>query len=144
MPQRFSRTALIEEQPIVYPIDANRLSGSPSTLYFARLPRLKISSKSVQAEQTSYPHLAAIARRVCWWQPVAATLENTPLFLCRIMALATWDDICVALDHYGRNAFQEALQNAPPGLFDPCSWHYWHHRLELPPVPPLPQRAIPA
>ncbi len=144
MPQRFSRTALIEEQPIVYPIDANRLSGSPSTLYFARLPRLKISSKSVQAEETGSRHLAAIARRVCWWEPVAATLENTPLFLCRIMALGTWEDIRIALDHYGRDAFREALQNAPPGLFDPRSWHYWHHRLQLLPVPSLPQRVIPA
>jgi hypothetical protein len=105
---------------------------------------LKIASKRVQAEETDSQHLAAIARRVCWWEPVPSTIENTPVFLCRIMALATWDDICVALDRYGRDAFREALRNAPPGLFDRRSWHYWHHRLELLPVPPLPQRAIPA
>jgi hypothetical protein len=104
----------------------------------------KVDSKSVQTEETVSLHLAAIARRVCWWEPVAATLENTPLFLCRIMALGTWEDICIALDHYGRDAFREALQNAPPGLFDPRSWHYWHHRLQLLPVPSLPQRVIPA
>ncbi len=144
MPQRFSRTALIEEQRVVCQIEANRLSGSQSTVCFVRLPRLKLDSKSVQTGETSYPHLAAIARRVCWWEPAASTLENTSLFLCRIMALATWEDICVALDHYGKNAFREALQNAPPGLFDPRSWHYWHHRLELLPVPSLPERAIPA
>lgn len=140
----FPRTALIEEQPIVYPLDANRLSGSPSTFYFARLPRLKISSKSVQAEEACSQQLAAIARRVCWWEPAASTLKDTPLFLCRIMALGTWEDTCIALEYYGRNAFREALQNPPPGLFDPRSWHYWHHRLELLPVPSLPERAIPA
>lgn len=108
------------------------------------LPRLKVDSKSVQTEGTGSLQLAAIARRVCWWEPIGATLENTPLFLCRIMALGTWDDICIALAHYGRDAFREALQNAPPGLFDHRSWHYWHHRLKLLPVPSLPQRVIPA
>lgn len=120
-----------------------RPKGSQSTVCFARLPRLKVDSKSVQTEETVSLHLAAIARRVCWWEPIAATLENTPLFLCRIMALGTWEDICIALDHYGRDAFREALQNAPPGLFDPRSWHYWHHRLKLLPVPSLPERVFP-
>jgi hypothetical protein len=98
-------------------------NGSQSTVCFARLFCLKVHSESVQTEETGSLHLAAIARRVCWWEPVAATLENPPLFLCRIMALGTWEDICIALDHYGRDAFREALQNAPPGLFDPRSWH---------------------
>lgn len=71
----------------------------------------------MQAEETVSLHLAAIARRVCWWEPVAATLEKMPLFLCRIMALGTWEDICIALGHYGRDAFREALQNAPPGPY---------------------------
>jgi hypothetical protein len=105
---------------------------------------LKEGSKSVQTEETLSPELAAIASRVCWWEPVAVTLENTSLLLCRIMARGTWEDICIALDHYGRDAFRKALQNAPPGLFDPRSWHYWHHRLKLLPVPSLPQRVIPA
>jgi len=46
----------------------------------------------------------------------------------------TWEDICFALDHYGKTAFREALQSAPPGLFDNRSWLYWHHRLHLLPL----------
>jgi hypothetical protein len=88
--------------------------------------------------------LTAVAGRVCWWEPAAATLANTPLFLCRVMALGTWDDVCLALDHYGKAAFREALRSAPPGLLDPPSWHYWHHRLQLLPVPPAPRRSLPA
>jgi hypothetical protein len=72
------------------------------------------------------------------------TLENRPLFLCRVMVFGTWEDICFALDHHGKTAFREALQSATPGLFDNHSWHYWHHRLQLLPVPPPPQRALPA
>jgi hypothetical protein len=120
------------------------LNGSPPTVYFAKLSRLKSASKSMQANGAGSQQLAAIARRVCWWEPASNTIKDTPLFLCRVMALGTWDDTCFALEHYGRNAFRKALQNAPPGLFDSRSWHYWHHRLELLPVPPLPQRAIPA
>jgi len=130
--------------PALTPAWWGNLNGSPPTVYFAKLPRLKIASKSVQAEEARSQQLAAIARRVCWWEPAASTLQDTPVFLCRIMALGTWEDTCIALEHYGRNAFREALQNAPPGLFDPRSWHYWHHRLELLPVPSLPERAIPA
>jgi hypothetical protein len=126
-----------------HPASWGNLNGSPPTVYFAKLPRLKIASKTVQAEEARSRQLAAIARRVCWWQPAASTLKDTPVFLCRIMALGTWEDTCIALERYGRNAFREALQNAPPGLFDPRSWHYWHHRLELLPVPSLPERVIP-
>jgi hypothetical protein len=88
--------------------------------------------------------LAAVARRVCWWEDAATTLANTPLFLCRVMVFGTWDDACLALEHYGEEAFRRALGAAPPGLFDPRSWHYWHYRLGVLPVPDLPQRVIPA
>jgi len=59
------------------------------------------------------------------------------------MVFANWDDLRLVLERYGQAAFREALQSAPPGLFDERSWHYWHHRLRLLPVPPLPQRLIP-
>ena len=88
--------------------------------------------------------LAAAARRVCWWQPAEATLQDTSLFLARVMVFGTWDDVCLTIDHHGKEAFREALKAAPPGLFDDRSWHYWHHRLGLLPVPSLPTRAIPA
>jgi len=88
--------------------------------------------------------LATIARRVCWWEPAEVTLANTSLFLARVMVFGTWDDVCFAIDRFGKEAFREALNSAPPGLFDNPSWHYWHHLLHILPVPPLPQRMIPA
>jgi hypothetical protein len=60
------------------------------------------------------------------------------------MVFGTWADVGFALDKYGKASFRKALQSAPPGLFDSRSWHYWHHRLKVLPVPQLPQRAIPA
>ena len=94
-------------------------------------------------KEKSAERLLSIARCVCWWQSADETFENTPRFLCQVMVFGTWDDACFVLDHYGKATFREALQSAPPGLFDNRSWHYWHHRLNVLPVPPLPQRVIP-
>lgn len=93
-------------------------------------------------DQTS--RLQTIAERVCWWQPAGETLGDAPLFLCRVMAFGTWEDADFCLRRFGRDAFRSALRSAPPGLLDPRSWHYWHHRLAMLPVPALPLRAIPA
>ncbi|MEI8343226.1 MAG: hypothetical protein WCH43_17015, partial [Verrucomicrobiota bacterium] len=103
-----------------------------------------MNAQSVSNQEKDSESLAAVARRVCWWEPADVTMENTPVFLCRVMALGTWEGICLAIDNYGREAFRQALQTAPPGLFDNRSWHYWHHRLGLLPVLSLPVRAIPA
>ena len=98
----------------------------------------------VISKEKDSERLATIARRVCWWEPASKTLADTSTFLCRVMALGTWEDVCFVLDHYGVPAFAESLQEAPPGLFDVHSWHYWHHRLGILPVPTLPARNIPA
>ena len=95
-------------------------------------------------EDNNSDPLHAIAARVCWWQPAGETLKDSPLFLCRVMTFGTWDDASFCLERFGRDGFRGALQSAPPGLLDPRSWHYWHHRLGLVPVPAQPLRAIPA
>ena len=105
---------------------------------------VQMGLKSASTTGTDPQDLAWIARRVCWWQPAEATLENTPFFLARVMVFGTWEDICLVLETYAEGSFREALQSAPGGLFDNRSWHYWHHRLGITPVPPLPQRSIPA
>lgn len=58
--------------------------------------------------------LHAIAERVCWWQPAGKTLEDTPLFLCRVMTLGTWEDAVFCLDRFGEEAFRIALCSGPP------------------------------
>jgi len=99
--------------------------------------------KRVLPKEKHAERLAFIARRVCWWQSGDETLANTPRFLCQVMVFGTWDDTCFVFDHFGEAAFRDALRSAPPGLFTGRSWHYWHHRLRLLPVPPLPKRIIP-
>jgi hypothetical protein len=85
--------------------------------------------------------LAGIARRVAWFQEPEATLAHTDDFLCRVMALATWEDTLFCMEHYGRDRFRKALRRAPPGLFTPRAWNYWTLKLEV--EAELPRRELP-
>jgi len=88
------------------------------------------------------PTLGRIARRVKWWEPEDVTLSDLDDFLCRVMALGLWEDMVYAEQTFGEEAFVHALAQCPPGVMDPASWHYWHHRLGKDTVPPLPQRSF--
>jgi hypothetical protein len=109
--------------------------------WYFDLYRLVKRSRTKKADSQE---MARIARRVCWWQSAEATLQNTPFFLCRVMVFGTWADVCFVIENYRKASLREALQRAPAGLFDNRSWYYWHHRLQILPVPALPARAIPA
>ena len=85
--------------------------------------------------------LAPIARRIVWDEPVAYTLEHPDVFLTRLMVHGTLEDIVAVKRHFNDDAFRDAIRNAPPGLFDPRSWSYWHVVLRMEP-PPLPSRRI--
>jgi hypothetical protein len=86
--------------------------------------------------------LHSIARRLMWWQPPAVSLQQPRRFIAQVMALGTWTDVRTAWRAFGEGAFQEALREAPPGVFDPRSWIYWHHVFRWLPVPPLPRRSL--
>ena len=86
--------------------------------------------------------IESIAKRVEWWKPPAEVVKNTDNFLCRILALGLWEDVVFVCQHWSDEELIAAIQHAPSGLFDSASWNYWHHRLRLTPVPPLPQRTF--
>jgi hypothetical protein len=86
--------------------------------------------------------LQHIAQRLLWWQPPAVSLKQPKRFIAQVMALGTWKDVRTAWRVFGEEAFQEALRQAPPGVFDPRSWTYWHHVFRWLPVPPLPKREL--
>lgn len=85
--------------------------------------------------------LREIAERVAWFQKPEQTLANTEDFLCRVMALGTWEDTIFCLERFGKESFRRALRHAPSGVFSPRAWNYWSLKLETP-LPP-PRRKIP-
>lgn len=59
------------------------------------------------------------------------------------MVYGTWDDITQALQNLGQKLFIKVLKNPPRGHFNAKSWNFWHKKLGLTPVPPLPPQAAP-
>ena len=86
------------------------------------------------------PELLAVAKRMVWFKPPAATLADDVFFLNYLMVYGTLEDLAVARQRYDDDDFRRALRNALPGIFDARSWAYWHARLGLGPAPARPVR----
>lgn len=97
-------------------------------------------TSTTRTPQQHSPELLAVARRMVWFKPPAATLADDTLFLNYLMIYGTVEDLAVARQHYDDDDFRAALRHALPGIFDPRSWAYWHARLEMGPTPPRPSR----
>ena len=89
------------------------------------------------------PELRRIASRVVWWDTPDRVLAREDDFLCRVMALGDLADVNYVSATYGDERLRAALTTASPGILDPRSWHYWHHRLGLGAAGPLPVRQFP-
>ena len=64
-------------------------------------------------------------------------------FLAHLMTDGTPDDLRALDGIAGIPEFREVLNHAPPGIFDPRSWAYWHLRCGTSQTPPLPiQRGL--
>jgi len=58
------------------------------------------------------------------------------------MTYGTVEDICALEGIVGPAEFREALEKAPPGVFDKRSRAYWNLKFGRIPAPPLPTRDL--
>ena len=84
--------------------------------------------------------LLDVARRVVWFKDPTETLADPVHFLAHVMTHGTIEDLCALQGVVEQNDYCEALEQAPPGVFDPRSWAYWNLRCGITPTPPLPVR----
>ncbi len=98
--------------------------------------------EAVETKVVHTPELLGIARRLLWWLPPEEALNCPVRFLAQVMTLGTWDDFHQVRTAYGLTRLRQVLVDAPPGVFDQRSWHYWHKVFAIEP-PPLPRRRIP-
>jgi hypothetical protein len=89
------------------------------------------------------PDLISVAPRVIWFEPPERALADPVRFLAYLMTYGTLADIAVVNRYLGLNDFREALEQAPPGVFDVRSWAYWNVMIGRYPPPPMPRRVIP-
>jgi hypothetical protein len=94
--------------------------------------------RAISAEE-----IGSIAKRVMWWQPADRTLKRPLRFVAQVMAIGSLDEIERVRARYGERALERVLNDAPAGIFDARSWHYWHLVLGHSSVPPLPIRRFP-
>ncbi len=86
------------------------------------------------------PELLNVAARVVWFKQPEETLADPVHFLAHVMTYGTVSDILTAQNEAGQDAFREALEHAPPGVFDARSWSYWNLKFGRYPAPPMPVR----
>lgn len=84
-----------------------------------------------------------MARRCVWWKPPEETLKDPVNFIAHVMTFGDWDDARLLRSLYSEDELRAALRDAPAGVFDGQSWHYWHHVLGIWDVPPRPVRKLP-
>jgi len=92
----------------------------------------------------SQPDLRRVAKRVVWFKAPDDALKDVKLFLAHLMTYGTLSDISTVLQDFSEDDFEATIKDPPAGVFDRRSWTYWNVRYHREPVPPLPQRKIPA
>ncbi len=86
--------------------------------------------------------LTKVASRVLWFEPPAKALSDQIRFLTYAMTYGTHEDMKIIRQYVSDEELLEALDQAPPGIFDARSWAYWNVILGRYPTPPLPERQI--
>lgn len=89
------------------------------------------------------PEVLTVAQRVIWFEPPERALTDPIRFLAYLMNYGTMNDIEVVRRHLDLEDFREALEHAPPGIFDEESWTRWNNLVGRIPTPPIPKRIIP-
>jgi len=84
--------------------------------------------------------MRAVARRVIWFEKRSAALADPRRFFAYVMAYGSLDDVAAVIEAVGRDGLRWAVDNAPPGVIDRRSWHYWNLVLFGDDARPLPRR----
>lgn len=93
-------------------------------------------------EPAASEELVSLARRLFWWKEPEEALGCPGRLLAQVMVWGTWEDVAVARRHWSDHEFRAVLKAPPPGLFDARSWAYWHYKLGMSAVPPMPNRKL--
>lgn len=89
------------------------------------------------------PDLLKVAPNVIWFESPERALADPVRFLSYLMTYGTAEEVVVVMRYVGLEGFREALEHAPPGIFDERSWNYWHLMTGRHPPPTMPTRVIP-
>lgn len=89
------------------------------------------------------PELETVALKVVWFKSPLEAIAYPYHFIAHVLTYGTYEDVCVLKKQVSADELREAIENAPPGVFDPRSWAYWNLMIGRYPTPPMPKRVIP-
>ena len=92
-----------------------------------------------------FPHtaeLAHLAKRLEWFKSAGDALKDPYHFVAHVLTFGTFEDVTVLRQHLSTSDLKDAIDHAPPGIFDSRSWNYWNLMIGRYPAPPLPKRKL--
>lgn len=86
------------------------------------------------------PELEAVARNTVWFKPPAEAIDQPYHFVAHVLTYGIYEDVATLRRCISDDELWEAIDHAPPGIFDPRSWAYWNLVMGRYPAPPIPTR----
>jgi hypothetical protein len=90
----------------------------------------------------STPELEAVARNAVWFKPPAQALREPYHLVAHVLTFGSHRDVSTLRRYVSDDELREALDHAPPGIFDPRSWAYWNLVLDGNPTREIPRRRL--
>jgi hypothetical protein len=87
--------------------------------------------------------LLGVAERTVWYKAPAEAVADPLNFVAHVLTYGTQEDVKALRQYLDLDDIRDALDHAPPGVFDARSWSYWNAMVGRFPAPPLPKRTIP-
>ena len=88
------------------------------------------------------PEFEEVSRHVIWFEEPEQSTADPVRFIAYAMTYGTHEDMKVVRKQFSDDELTEALDKAPPGIFDGRSWAYWNLKLDRYPAPPMPERSF--
>ena len=85
-----------------------------------------------------------VAERTFWYKEPPAAIADTVNFIAHVLTYGTPEDVKILRQYVTLDDLREAIDTAPPGVFDPRSWAYWNAMIGRFDAPPMPQRTFSA
>lgn len=86
------------------------------------------------------PELEAVARNTVWFKSPAEAIDQSYHFVAHVLTYGVYEDVATLRKYVSDDELREAIDHAPPGIFDPRSWAYWNLVMGRYPAPPIPTR----
>ena len=89
------------------------------------------------SQLTLTPELRTAAMNCVWWKTPADAILDVADITARILTYGGNGDIEALLEQLDQDALREALDNAPPNVFNGPSWAFWNLKAGRDEPPPL-------